>query len=576
MSSIQWKDLTIGTNIDAEISASALCPEQTRISVRWAEMKSEKPALTISWSLPLYDIQYEWYPRCGKDRSLRIDWQNPEKTRISSGAPVFCFYNAAGRSRFTMALSDVLTEIDSSLGVREEDGTLACKVEIPLDKTGHTHEYQVTLYRSLADISFAESLRRVSLWWEKDCGLIPMPVPQEARLPLYSAWYSFHQATYAPAIEAECELAAKLGIKAVIVDDGWQTSDGSRGYAYCGDWQPTPVKIPDMAAHVKRVQDMGLKYILWYSVPYVGEYSDHWNEFKDKLVKYRADHHTGILDPRYPEVREYLISTYENALKNWNLDGFKLDFIDSFGTTTYAPAPKDGMDFVSLEDAIVCLMTGVMNRLKAIKPEILIEFRQSYIGPAMRTYGNMFRVGDCPADAINNRVGIIDLRLLSGNTAVHSDMLMWHKDDKVENAAHQVLSTIFGVMQLSVRLEDIPEDHLKMVTFWCDFMAKHRALLSAPLEVESPQNLYPLVRARLNEEEAIAVYDRHVVTLSDAAVTYLFNAAADPYLVIRCEQPRELTAEVFNCMGESVGTVNLPAARLHELTLPASGFAILK
>ena len=48
-------------------------------------VKEEKPLLTIQWSLPLYDIQYEWYPRCGKNRSLRIDWMAPEKSRISSG-----------------------------------------------------------------------------------------------------------------------------------------------------------------------------------------------------------------------------------------------------------------------------------------------------------------------------------------------------------------------------------------------------------------------------------------------------------------------------------------------------------
>ena len=576
METLVWQDLTISANIAAEINAAEAAPGQTKISVRWAEMKEEKPVLAIQWSLPLYDIQYEWYPRCGKNRSLRIDWMAPEKSRISSGAPVFCFYNTAGRSRFTMALSDVLTEIDNSLGVREEDGTLFCKVEIPLDRTGLTNEYSVTLYRDYDDISFAEALSRVSRWWEIDCGLTPMPVPDEARLPLYSAWYSFHQATYAPDIEAECALAAKLGMKAVIVDDGWQTADGNRGYGFCGDWQPEPSKIPDMAAHVRRVQEMGLKYILWYSVPFVGEHSEHFDEFKDKILRMHEGQHAGALDPRYPEVREYLITTYENALKNWTLDGFKLDFIDSFAATSYAPAPKPGMDYITVEAGVLRLMTDVMNRLKAIKPEILIEFRQSYIGPAMRTYGNMFRVGDCPADPINNRVGVVDLRLLSGNTAVHSDMLMWHKDDKVENAANQVLSVIFGVMQMSVRLEDIPEDHLKMVTFWCDFMTKHRALLSAPLEVESPQNLYPLVRARLGEEEAIAVYDRHVVALSDASVTYLFNASADDCLVLRAKEAKERKASLFNCMGEAAGEITLPDSNLMEIPIPVSGFAVIR
>ena len=184
MTSIHFNDLTVGANIAAELTACETAPGKTKITAHWTEMTEEKPALSIGWSLPLYDIQYEWYPRCGKNRSLRIDWMGPEKSRISSGAPVFCFYNNAGRSRFTMALSDVLTEIDNSLGVREEDGTLFCRVEIPLDRTGLTNEYSVTLYRDYDDVSFAEALSRVSKWWETDCGLTPMPVPDEARLPL--------------------------------------------------------------------------------------------------------------------------------------------------------------------------------------------------------------------------------------------------------------------------------------------------------------------------------------------------------------------------------------------------------
>ena len=37
-----------------------------------------------------------------------------------------------------------------------------------------------------------------------------------------------------------------------------------------------------------------------------------------------------------------------------------------------------------------------MTRLTKIKTDVLIEFRQSYIGPLMRKYGNLFRAGDCP------------------------------------------------------------------------------------------------------------------------------------------------------------------------------------
>ena len=63
-------------------------------------------------------------------------------------------------------------------------------------------------------------------------------------------------------------------MKVLIVDDGWQTDDTNRGYAFCGDWQISPRRFPDMPAHVRRVHEMGLKYIVWYAVPFVGKKSE--------------------------------------------------------------------------------------------------------------------------------------------------------------------------------------------------------------------------------------------------------------------------------------------------------------
>lgn len=42
--------------------------------------------------------------------------------------------------------------------------------------------------------------------------------------------------------------------------------------------------------------------------------------------------------------------------------------------------------------------------------------------------------------------------MTSGDTAVHSDMLMWHRDDRDEAVALQLLSVAFAVPQISVRL----------------------------------------------------------------------------------------------------------------------------
>jgi len=572
-----YKDLYVLCNIDAQVTFEEKIPGQITVSAHWDEMTESAPLLTISWVVPIVDIQYQWYPSCHFDRALKADWSNPIPSKISSSAPVYACYNAAGRNRMTIALSDARTKLGLRSGVHEEDGTLHCAAEIPLDATGVTHDYSVTLYRDYDNVSFAEALRRVTRWWEEVCGMKPMPVPDEARSAMYSFWYSFHQATIAADVEAECARAAALGLKSVIVDDGWQTSDGSRGYAYCGDWEPADTKIPDMREHVAKVHALGLKYILWYSVPFVGICSRHWEQFKDKLLAVR-NHNVGVLDPRYPEVRSYLIDTYVNALKTWELDGFKLDFIDSFRPDGALPAPTPQMDYALVEPAVDRLMTDVMKALRTIKPDILIEFRQSYIGPVMRTFGNMFRVGDCPDDAISNRIGTVDLRLLSGNTAVHSDMLMWHKDEKPEAAALQLLSVIFAVAQVSVRLDTLSDDHRALITFWLQFMSEHRdLLLDTPLEVEAPHNLYPLVRAEKDGKAVIALYDggRIVKINDDSREIWLLNATPEMNQAICCEKKRHFHVVLTDCCGRFAGEYDLTADSLAAIHIPVSGMAHL-
>ena len=58
--------------------------------------------------------------------------------------------------------------------------------------------------------------------------------------------------------------------------------------------------------------------------------------------------------------------------------------------------PGDGRDITDLEVAIDVLMKEILRRVRRARPDVLIEFRQSYTGPLMRTYGNLFRAGDCP------------------------------------------------------------------------------------------------------------------------------------------------------------------------------------
>lgn len=171
-----------------------------------------------------------------------------------------------------------------------------------------------------------------------------------------------------------------------------------------------------------------------------------------------------------PGVCEFLITAYERAPLDWDLDGFKLDFLDEFAVTPFSgKAVDDRRDYASLTEAVDRLMKDCMARLKGHKESILLEFRQTYNGFRMRSFGNIFRAVDRPLDAMENHVRTTDVRLIAGKSAVHSDMLMWDKEDTVESAAMQFSQIMFSVPQMSMRLKELSRPHKEMLSYYLNF-----------------------------------------------------------------------------------------------------------
>ncbi len=324
-----------------------------------------------------------------------------------------------------------------------------------------------------------------------------------------------------------------------------------------------------------------MKYVVWFSVPFVGVHSRAYEHFKGKYLYERKGLNTAVLDPRFPEVREYLINIYENAMREWGIDGFKLDFIDTIRFDGEDPAVAEnyaGRDIKCLPEAVDLLLSETMRRLRAINPDVLIEFRQSYIGPAIRKYGNMFRAADCPADVLSNRVRTLDLRLTTGTTAVHSDMLEWNSADSAEVAALQLLNVLFCVPQISVKLEVIPEEHRRMLRFWLNFCIEHRdVLLHGYLKPYHPELNYPIVSSETAKEKVIAVYNYgqivkvacdagkpcHIVNATERSELYLDLAAAPA------------SVEAFDALGRPAPVGELKAG-CAKVAIPRAGLLSLK
>lgn len=544
--------LTHSDNFTASYTESVIAPGITVVHIT-ADAKGEASTLSVRFScrIPSIGVHTIWAPLDFTSKRLVSNWGRYFGSCAMSGAPVTAALAYDDENRITLACSDAKNSVELHHGFIEESGLLDVVCAIRVDCAVSHYEADVRIDQRHG-IKFYEAVADVAKWWETYDGYAPAFVPEDARMPLYSAWYSYHQQVDVPAIVEECRRFAKTGCRVLIIDDGWQTDDNARGYDYCGDWRPTTSKVPSMKAFVDAVHETGMKFMLWYAVPLVGEYADAYARFKDKMLC-SAGGKTHVLDPRYPEVREYLINRYKNAVLDWGLDGFKLDFVDSFrqsGTVC------DGMDYVSVYDAVDRLLKDIMATLRTLKPDILIEFRQSYIGPLMRSFGNMLRVADCPGDSFTNRIGIAALRMTSGGTAVHSDMVTWHYDETPEQAAFQLTNILFGVPQISTKWHCMTEAQQKMVSYllglWCEY---RDTILHGKMLYHDYASNYPYISARSENTQIGAVYAGKMAYIEEPTdEIVLINASLD-HTVFLCAADGGIAYryDIYDCMGNRTG-----------------------
>jgi alpha-galactosidase len=538
--------------------------------------EAKPPRFGVFFRVSGKGVQNVWTSDIGKEKfqlgpQLWWKWSTKCKSQLAENMPVAVAFNPTGVSPVAIACSEAFNFLEYGLYVDDRTCEIVGRCEFFVQTVAPLKEYEASVLLDRRGRNWAETVKSCSQWVESKNSFIPASVPESAYDPLYSTWYAYLQDVHDKELEREALLAASLGMKTMILDDGWQKEDSKGFYSKAGDWMPVKSRFPDMKAHVAKVHAAGLKYMLWLAVPFMGNEAENYGRFKNMLLS------GNVLDPRFPEVREYLIQTYERAVGEWGFDGLKLDFIDNFTLPAVDPAIKDNYakrDYRSLPQAVDRLMKDVLTRLKKIKPDVMIEFRQKYMGPAIRQYGHMIRAADTPADPYLNRRRVCSLRLTSGNTAVHSDMLVWSKDESAEGAALPILNVLFSTIQYSMILQSLPPHHHEVIRHWLQFSQKHRnALLKGDFRPHHPENGFTWVEGEDASERIIACYAENacVKTGKPDKSVYLINATGLKGILVEFSaKPTKI--EAFDVIGKSVGTLKAESG-LTRLQVPSSGYA---
>lgn len=514
-------------------------------------------------------------PIGGRGRHIPQGWYPQRQySTLTDGAPVLSLFNDASENYRTFALSESERPFEISLWLRNDPGsdTLRVRIELFKNEAPGVPEFSFFLRIDERKLPLARCVGDTAAWWQSF-------YPFESRaytddfagdMPLFSSWYACFQNPTQAVLEKELPVISRLGFKSMIIDDGWSyDGEGDGAYTNCGTWQISREKFPDMHAFVDKAHSLGIKLALWFPVPFVGKNNPDYGRFAGKMLTETMG--AGVLDPRYPEVREYITGNFINVIKEYGLDGLKLDFLTNFNCP--APENADGIDCKTVNEGVSKLLAAIENEVRSLNPDMLIEYRLAYIGPSVVRHCNMLRMCDCAFDFITNRIGTVDLRMLGYPVSVHSDMLLWNRDETPENIAVMLLNILFSVPQISVLTAQMNEKQLAVLKNYLAYWTSNRQiLLHGSLTVSEPQANYSCVSASNGSLKIAALYLPRVFGF-DGIDTDVFNACAEDSLYV--ESAGEYTAVCYDIYGNKTAKT-LFGKGINKLPVPRGGRAELR
>ncbi|MEV4559303.1 glycoside hydrolase family 36 protein [Kitasatospora sp. NPDC049285] len=540
--------------------------DDAEAGVRVLRIDAPRAAVEVRLSVPLGDAAGYWHPGADWRRTLVADWAGRATVSLVKGLAAGSLYDHTGATLLTFATADPVPEVALRYGVSEENDTHVVHLHLPPADRPH----RLLLVPRAPTV--AAALRPLRSWYARHTAT--MPVPEAARVPLYCTWYAYNQAVSADQVAAQARLAAGLGFGALILDDGWQRHAAGRGYAGVGDWTPDTTKFPDLAAHVAEVRANGLRYLAWVAPLLLGpeaDCHDRWARHAPRAAGVPGAH---VLDPRHPEVRAHVVDTCVRLVRDYGLDGLKIDFLEE--AMVYA---HDGGADVGR--ALLQLLAELRTALEAVRPDLLLELRQPYVGPAMAAFGNLLRSFDCPADSTANRVRTLDTALLAVGGAVHSDPVMWAAGAPVESAARQLIGALHAVPQVSVRLDTLPDAHLDALRFWlAEWRRLRPQLLDGTVEPGRPDELCTLVESVADGTCVLDVHTERAVPVAPAAFTetVLVNGSAASRVVLDVRDgPHVVEITVHGPDGRIIERVQTTLAPgLCSVQVPRTGLARIR
>ncbi len=366
------------------------------------------------------------------------------------------------------------------------------------------------------------------------------PQPQPSFEPSYCTWYACHASLEQKRVELYARRARELGFGAFILDDGWmydtdQRSPGQHGpwFRLHGDYEPSRRKFPDFGGLVQSLHALDLRFILWVAPYIVGTESRSYRKLADHLLPSWLDEGFRAADPRSPAVASHLEETLTRLVRDYPIDGFKVDY-------DYGLLGPDQMPS-GTGSAYLAATRRLIEGVRKINPQF--EWNLC-LSAGTRTLSNAFRCVDVPFDPESNRLAMASFKAMTPGLPLHYDPSLWSADEPVEIVHRHIVPSLFCVPSLGADILNLPQEHLDAIRGWLGFYRHHQFLLNhgtfSPVWAGGD---YQSFHVRGNNQEIAAVFSDFPVRIGASAQTWMINNSSSPEMTLISDRKTEIAKE---------------------------------
>ena len=533
------------------------------------------PSFNLSVKFPKDKINQIWNSKTWSNQSY---FTIPSYDRAAANFSIISGLTINDHNQITVTCKDAYKAKFVSSNIKEEGDSIAFSLGFFEDNPplSNLQDYQAEVWVDFRSIHFSKAIYDASSWFLDDEFKKGVATADTTNVPVFSTWYPMHRNIPLENITRDLDSLKTFNFKSVLVDDGWQSLVQMKiDTAYSYD----EISFKTMSLFKKKCSDMGLPLYLWYSIPFIGGNPVILKKFDGKYIRYRAPRQMYVLDPRYSDVRKYLVSTYANFLSTWNFDGYWFDFLKGFYPKEGAVIdPDKGRDFVSIDLAVDTLYSDMKTRLNAIKPNFFMGQIFSVVGPNLVSYQNFLTgfVGVENTQVVREKM--VNNRLLYGKFTPFMEVVAINPRESEEDIARKLQSVLFGNPYLSFYATTLPEASKQTIRFWLDYWKKnHKVIFEGSFEPMQVSRFYPGIKVENEQKIIYMVYEDYTINLPvvlNKPIDVIHSKTTGNIQFLMNKADVHYNYEIFDCKGVSTekGIVKCKNKNAVDFVVPTAGF----